>query len=303
MMDSGFGLPEQPAFISFSCPTCSLSYPVSSDRAGKKTKCPGCGQQIMVPLLPQEERVTAIPPVPTSVSQVGVLCDGCLKMFQAAPGIKVRCPGCGRECLAPTEAEVEKEPKRLLTWEEQGAAAKAPSRSTSALGSPASGLKQHILGPILIASALVFAAFIAFASQNFFSGSESGVSSRAPAPTTYTPPPSPQVDLNNTLREQQEREAAWREQLIIAIARRRAKDEDDLLRSKYELEKHLHDSREMNRSAAADFDGRIYLPRPFRPYVSQEDALYEKNLREARRDYGNMDLKLLEEVAKGFGAI
>jgi hypothetical protein len=127
-----------------------------------------------------------------------------------------------------------------------------------------------------------------------------GVSHTSTAPSPLPTPPvtqQRQAAPDQAGREQQHREATRREQLIIAIARRRAKAEDDLLRSKYELEKHLHDSREQNRSASADFEGRVYIARPFRPFVSQEAALFEKCLHESRRDYGKLDLKLLEEAA------
>jgi hypothetical protein len=48
-MASEFGLPEQSSVISFTCPTCSKTYSVPSDRAGKTTKCSACGEQLRVP--------------------------------------------------------------------------------------------------------------------------------------------------------------------------------------------------------------------------------------------------------------
>jgi DNA-directed RNA polymerase subunit RPC12/RpoP len=40
--------------ISFNCPTCSKSFKVADDKAGKSTKCPECQEPLVVPSLDQE---------------------------------------------------------------------------------------------------------------------------------------------------------------------------------------------------------------------------------------------------------
>jgi DNA-directed RNA polymerase subunit RPC12/RpoP len=35
--------------ISFACPRCSKGYHVADDKAGKRTRCPACGEHLVVP--------------------------------------------------------------------------------------------------------------------------------------------------------------------------------------------------------------------------------------------------------------
>src|SRR5258707_2975031 len=47
--------------ISFSCPGCIKKFNVSDDKAGKKSRCPACGQAIVVPTPTPREKSTLNP--------------------------------------------------------------------------------------------------------------------------------------------------------------------------------------------------------------------------------------------------
>jgi hypothetical protein len=70
----------------------------------------------------RESRRAKTKPAPTPAprtTEVGISCDVCLRLFQAAPGSKAHCPDCGQVCQAPTQAEVNQELRRQPTWGEE----------------------------------------------------------------------------------------------------------------------------------------------------------------------------------------
>lgn len=77
--------------IEFNCPHCEKFLSTSEDRAGRKAKCPGCGEVVTVPGLevpaPDDELDDDLPPPPPK---------GNLRDTRA----KVACPMCGGEVLA-----------------------------------------------------------------------------------------------------------------------------------------------------------------------------------------------------------
>lgn len=77
--------------IEFNCPHCDKSLSTSEDRAGRKAKCPGCGEVVTVPGLDQpaaeDDFEEDLPPPPP----VGKIRD---------TRAKVACPMCGGEVLA-----------------------------------------------------------------------------------------------------------------------------------------------------------------------------------------------------------
>src|SRR5437660_7378790 len=45
------------------CPTCKVSLQLSDGLAGKKVKCPKCGNAFLVPKPPEEEQATEVDPI------------------------------------------------------------------------------------------------------------------------------------------------------------------------------------------------------------------------------------------------
>jgi hypothetical protein len=81
--------------ISFACLTCSTSYSVPDDKAGKRTRCPACGQALIVPTPapapPPEDALVDIP-MPKDKAVDAPLPERPL----AAPSLQP-CPDCRRE--------------------------------------------------------------------------------------------------------------------------------------------------------------------------------------------------------------
>lgn len=228
--------------------------------------------------------------------EISFNCPTCAKSFRVTSdkaGKRAKCSACGEHLRVPG-AVTEKAKNGPPSSDRSG-----PDGCQQRAREPVPLKWKQLAAP----GGVLLASLVMLVLLNII-GERSRPSASSTPPASYTPAPQPDPrEVEKPLREKQEREAARREQLILAIARRYAKNEDDRLQNLYEIDKGLHELHELNRKAAADLDGRLYFPRPFRPYVSQLDALHEKYLRETRRDCGDMSLKRLEEFAKVIGAI
>jgi DNA-directed RNA polymerase subunit RPC12/RpoP len=86
--------------IEFSCEVCGKTLSTSDDKAGRKAKCPGCGEMLIVPR-PDGESVDAggdeddLPPLPSRKSSSGkVACPMCGEKISASA---TTCEFCGEE--------------------------------------------------------------------------------------------------------------------------------------------------------------------------------------------------------------
>lgn len=83
--------------IPFAC-SCGKSFQAKDEFAGKRTKCPACGQVLVIP---QPSRADAPPPEPAAM--IHFRCD-CGKEFKVKPefaGRSTKCPACGRALVIP----------------------------------------------------------------------------------------------------------------------------------------------------------------------------------------------------------
>ena len=83
--------------IPFAC-SCGKSFQAKDEFAGKRTKCPACGQVLVIP---QPARADAPPPEPEAL--IHFRCD-CGKEFKVKPefaGRSTKCPACGQTLVIP----------------------------------------------------------------------------------------------------------------------------------------------------------------------------------------------------------
>ncbi len=90
--------------IQFSCEICGKSLSTSDDKAGRKAKCPGCGEMLIVPhpeghtpddeSMPLEDDADALPAAPVRKSGGKIACPMCGEKVSASAA---KCEFCGEE--------------------------------------------------------------------------------------------------------------------------------------------------------------------------------------------------------------
>src|SRR5579871_1628097 len=108
--------------IPFAC-SCGKSFQAKDEFAGKRTKCPACGQVLVIPQPSQADA-----PPAESPAMIHFRCD-CGKEFKVKPefaGRSTKCPACGqalvipggRAAPAPAKAPPPPEPAPTGGWDE-----------------------------------------------------------------------------------------------------------------------------------------------------------------------------------------
>lgn len=87
--------------IEFPCPKCSLPVRTPASVAGKKGKCPNCGEVVQIPAKTPEAPDTKDKPA----AKIQFRCPGCQKMLRTpadVAGKKIKCPSCNAVLSVPS---------------------------------------------------------------------------------------------------------------------------------------------------------------------------------------------------------
>ena len=91
--------------ITFRCPQCSRQLTVAPQYAGRKGKCPGCGQVFMVPAPAKSSGSPSCPSCGATVSPDAVICVGCGFDRRTRTRIAPSVPAPSEEVETPSPAE------------------------------------------------------------------------------------------------------------------------------------------------------------------------------------------------------
>ena len=107
---------SNPDKIRFRCAGCSKAYSVPAEHAGRSTKCPACGERMVVP---RPEPVALPAKIPESIDMSCGLCGTRMNVPAQYIGKKVKCPDCHTLTeIKPPAPEPEKQRPAALDGEQ-----------------------------------------------------------------------------------------------------------------------------------------------------------------------------------------